>query len=166
MDLYLMRHGIAVQGNTPEVSSDRERPLTPKGAKRMRKAAEGLRNLKLTFDRILTSPLLRAQQTAQVVAEVLDIENRVEQVPELAPEGSVQNLLSSLAAYKEKKRILLVGHEPLLGETVAFLLSKGKAAEVRFKKGGLCCMEVDDLPPRKAILHWMLTPRQLRLLAD
>lgn len=164
MDLYLMRHGIAVPAPGPGIHSDRERSLSSKGTKRLRKAAKGLLALRLSFDRILTSPLLRAQQTAKIVAEVLNTENRIEEIAELAPEGSVQKLLSSLAAYRGAKRILLVGHQPLLGETALLLLSGGNGAEVDLKKGGICCIEADDLPPKKAVLRWLLTPRQLRLL--
>jgi len=164
MNLYFMRHGIAVPRDAHEIHTDRERPLSPKGLKKMRRAAEGLLTLKLSFDRILTSPLLRAQQTAQVVAEVFNTEDRIEEIPELAPESSIQKLLSSLAAYRESKRLLFVGHQPLLGEIASFLLSGEKGLEMDFKKGGICCIEVDSLPPKKALFRWLLTPKQLRLL--
>lgn len=164
MNLYVMRHGIAVAAPGPGIRSDQERPLSPKGLKRMRRAANGILALKLSFDRILTSPLLRAQQTAQVIAEVFHAEDRIAEIPELAPEGSVQKLLSSLAAYRGAKCLLLVGHQPLLGHTALFLLSGGNGVEMDLKKGGICCIEVDDLPPKKAVLRWLLTPKQLRLL--
>ena len=167
MELYFMRHGIAALEDSPGVASDGERPLTPKGIKRMRKAAKGLLSLQVSFDRILTSPLLRARQTAQVVTEVLGAEERLQEIPELAPERSVQELVTRLADYGEEKRILLVGHQPLLGETASFLLSRSKMTGIPLKKGGLCCLEIDDLQSETvAVLHWMLTPKQLRLLAD
>lgn len=166
MDLYFMRHGIAVRRGAPGIHPDRERALTQKGIKRMRKAAKGLLALAIPFDRMLTSPLKRARQTAQLVAEVLNIGDRLEEIQELAPERSVQDLLSSLTTYRKGKHILLVGHEPLLSDTVAFLLSRGKNMGIQLKKGGLCCVEVDDLPPKKAaLLHWLLTPKQLRRLS-
>ena len=162
-----MRHGIAVdRGDTAKPSDDRERALTPKGIKRMRKAANGLLSLSLRLDRILTSPLERARQTAQIVAETLHMQDRLEEIQELCPDRSVQDLLSGLAAYSGEKNILLVGHEPLLSSTVSLLLSGKTGAEIRLKKGGLCCLEVDGFPPKKsAVLHWALTPKQLRLLA-
>lgn len=167
MELYIMRHGIALPGDAPGVSSDGERPLTQKGVKRVRKVAKGLLSLQVSFDRILTSPLLRARQTAQVIAEVLSVEERMQEIPELAPEGLVEELMTRLADYREEKRILLVGHQPLLGETASLLLCRSKTVEVRLKKGGLCCLEVDDLRSETpAVLHWMLTPKHLRLLAD
>lgn len=133
----------------------------------MYKEAKGLQALDISLDRILTSPLLRSQQTAQVVAEVLNSGRQLEEIRELAPDRSLQELISRLATYRETERILLVGHQPLLGEAASFLLSKGKKVEIKLKKGGLCRIEVDRIPPEKAaVLHWMLTPKQLRLLAS
>jgi phosphohistidine phosphatase len=168
MNLYFMRHGIAVdRGDTRPRSDDRERVLTPKGIKRMHKAAKGLLSLSLPFDRILTSPLERARQTAKIVAQTLHLGERVEEIEQLSPGQSVQDLLSALVAYAGQKEILLVGHEPLLSSTVSFLLSGTAGAQIRLKKGGLCCLEVDDLPAKGgAVLHWALTPKQLRLLAQ
>jgi phosphohistidine phosphatase len=167
MKLYFMRHGIAAdRADRATSSDDRERALTPKGIKRMRKAANGLLSLSPSFDRILTSPFERTRQTAQIVAEVLHMEDRVEEIQELCPDQSVQDLLSGLAAYAGKNSILLVGHEPLLSSTVSYLLSGTKSTDMQLKKGGLCCLEVDGLPPKqRAILNWALTPKQLRLLA-
>lgn len=167
MNLYFMRHGIAVdRGDTGKPSDDRERSLTPKGIKRMRKAANGLLSLSLPFDRILTSPFERARQTAQIVAEALHMQDRIEEIQELCPDRSVHDLLSGLAAYSDKKNILLIGHEPLLSSTVSFLLSGNAGANIRLKKGGLCYLEVDNLPAKGgAVLNWALTPKQLRLLA-
>ena len=167
MILYFMRHGIAVdRADTGASSDDRERALTPKGIKRMRRAAKGLRSLSLPLDRILTSPFERARQTARIVAAALHMEDRLEEIQQLCPDQSVQDLLSALAAYSGKDNILLIGHEPLLSSTVSFLLSGSAGAEIRLKKGGLCCLEVDRLPPKEsAVLDWALTPKQLRLLA-
>ena len=167
MNLYLMRHGIAAdRGDADKRSEDRERPLTPKGIKRMQTAAKGLLSLSLSIDRILTSPFERARQTAQIVAAALHMEDRLEEIQELCPDQSVQKLLAGLAAYSGEKKILLVGHEPLLSRTVSHLLSGTAGAEVRLKKGGLCYLEVDGFPPKKsAVLHWALAPKQLRRLA-
>jgi phosphohistidine phosphatase len=165
MDLFLMRHGIAEAEPSEGGLSDRERPLSPKGLKRTRQIAGGLAALKLSFDRILTSPLVRARETAQIVAESLNIEGKVEETSELAPDGSVQTVISRLAELRDEKSILLVGHQPLLGEIASFLLSRGKGIKLRLRKGGLCCLEVDDVGSNSpAILHWVLTSKQLRLI--
>jgi phosphohistidine phosphatase len=167
MNLYFMRHGVAVdRADSGAGSDDRERQLTPKGIKRMNKAAKGLATLSLSFERILTSPLERARQTAKIVAQILQLEDRVEEIEQLSPEQSAQDLLSGLVVYSGKKEILLVGHEPQLSSTISVLLSGTSGAVIRLKKGGLCCLQVDGLPPRdSAVLHWALTPKQLRLMA-
>lgn len=167
MNLYFMRHGIAVdRAESGHRSDDRNRQLTPKGIKRINKAAKGLVALSLSFDRILTSPFERARQTAKIVAQTLQIEDRLEEIQQLGADQSVQELLSGLAGYATGKEILLVGHEPLLSNTVSFLLSGTVGSEIQLKKGGLCCLEVDGVPAKKrAVLHWALTPKQLRLLA-
>jgi phosphohistidine phosphatase len=167
MNLYLMRHGIALPQDDPSVTHDAERPLTPKGMKRMRKAARGLRELGISFDAILTSPLVRARQTAEIVAAALGLESRLEEISGLAPESTVEHLMFGLTRYQDREHLLLVGHEPLLSNTAAYLLGGRKPANVmvNFKKGSLCCIEIEALPTSgPGTLHWLLTPKQLRLL--
>jgi phosphohistidine phosphatase len=167
MNLYLMRHGIALAQDDPSVARDAERPLTSKGLKRMRKAARGLSALAIPFDSILTSPLIRARQTADIVASTLGLETYLEEISGLAPESNVEHLMFSLTRYQDRKHMLLVGHEPLLSSVAAHLLGGRKPASlnVEFKKGGLCRIEIDSLPAAApGTLHWFLTPKQLRLL--
>jgi phosphohistidine phosphatase len=171
MNLYLMRHGIALAQDDASVSSDSERPLSHKGVKRMRKAAKGIRRLEIPFDALLTSPLLRARQTAEIVASALGIEDRLEEISGLAPESTVEHLMFGLTRYQEREHLLLVGHEPLLGDTLSCLLSGGRqkaaAFHVDLKKASLCRVEIDALPvtgPGK--LHWLLSPKQLRTLGE
>jgi phosphohistidine phosphatase len=165
MDLYLLRHGIAV--NAEDVPTGADRPLTDKGIKRMRKAARGLRRLGVEFDTILTSPLARAHQTAKIIADALGQEAQFSLIDALKPDGSPEELLSSLKSYDSCARVLLVGHEPLLGDTVSHLLGGKKTGNVKvaLKKGGLVLVEVDSLPPRSlGTLHLLLTPKILRRL--
>jgi phosphohistidine phosphatase len=168
MNLYLMRHGIAVSADQPGIESDSARPLTPKGIKRIRRVARGLRRLGISFDALLTSPLLRARQTAEIVADTLGLETRLEELSELTPENSVDHLISGLARFHDRDDILLVGHQPLLGHLFSFLISgKNTSVAVDFKKGGVCRIEIDVLPlDSPGTLHWFLTPKQLRLLGD
>ena len=169
MNLYLLRHGIAAPKNDSGTGSDSDRPLTAQGVKRMRKATRGLRRLRVPFDAVLTSPLARARQTAQIVADGLELTDRVEELPALAPGGSVSDLFSSLKAYKDRDHLLLVGHEPLLSTVVSYVLTHDEKRSVTavFKKGGLCRVEIDAVPPGGAgTLHWLLTPKQLRALGD
>ncbi|HKY09286.1 MAG TPA: phosphohistidine phosphatase SixA [Candidatus Binatia bacterium] len=168
MNLYLMRHGIALSANDASVASDEERPLSAKGAKRLRRAAKGMRRLGLSFDALLTSPLTRARQTADIVAAALAAETLVEEIPDLSPEGTVEHLLFGLTRYQDRGDLLLVGHEPLMSAAAAHLLT-GKSArgamDIEFKKGALCRIEIDALPPPgPGKLHWFLTPKQLRAI--
>jgi phosphohistidine phosphatase len=168
MNLYLLRHGIAKLRNDAGTESDSDRPLTPKGIKRMRKAAKGLRRMGIPFDSILTSPLVRARQTAEISAQALGLSDHLEEISALAPGNSVSDLWSTLAPYKDHEHLLLVGHEPFLSAALGYLLThdEKRSITVVFKKGGLCRVEIDALPPNKAgILHWLLTPKQLRALA-
>jgi phosphohistidine phosphatase len=165
MNIYLLRHGIAV--NAEETTGNNDRPLSAKGSKRMRKGARGLRRLGLDFDAVLTSPLARARQTADIIAEALGLQARISVLNALQPNNSVDDLIASLSEYKNCEHLLLVGHEPLLSETAAFLLTgkKAKGLELEFKKGALCHIEIDALPPRNSgTLLSFLTPKQLRSL--
>lgn len=167
MNLYLMRHGIAVAADESAGTRDNERPLTPKGVKRLRRAARGIRRLDIVFDGILTSPVLRARQTAEIVATVLGLESCLEEVSGLAPESDVEHLLFSLTRYHDRDHLLMVGHEPLLSKAISSLLcgSRGHGMKIDLRKGSLCRIEIDGLPPSSpAILHWHLAPKQLRLL--
>ena len=135
----------------------------------MRRAAQGLRRLGVSFDTVLTSPFVRARQTAEIVAESLGLEDRLEEISELTPESSVDHLISGLIRFQDREHVLLVGHNPLLGHAASFLIAGKKEIrlEIELKKGGLCRIEIDGLPPRTpGTLHWFLTPKQLRQLGD
>ncbi len=171
IELYLMRHGIAADLGEGGVLKDADRPLTQEGRARMLQAAAGLRELGLKFNVILTSPLLRCRQTAEAVAEVLDLQHKVKIMNSLAPgqafiegEGKHAEIFLELGAYQFDKA-LLVGHMPDLAELASFLLTGNRNLNVEFKKGTVCAIEVSSLPPRgPGLLRWMLTPKQMRLL--
>jgi phosphohistidine phosphatase len=166
VNLYFLRHGIAIAHDDARVQSDSERFLTAKGVKRLRKAAKGLRTLTIPFDAILTSPATRARQTADIVATRLAMESQVEEVSELAPESTVDQAIFSLTRFQGVEHVLLVGHEPLLTQTIAFLLTAGNGGlNITLKKAGFCHVEIDRVPPSApGALHFCLTPKQLRQL--
>lgn len=167
MNLYFLRHAIAIDHGDARVKSDAERFLTAKGIKRMRQAAQGLRMLKIPFDAILTSPAVRARQTADIVAAELELKSDLKELIDLGPESTVDHLILGLSRLQDYEHILLVGHEPLLTQTVAFLLTgeKERGLNLTLKKAGLCQVQLDRVPPSKpATLHFWLTPKQLRLL--
>src|SRR6185295_7113589 len=151
IELCFFRHGIAVEKDDPGVTSDAERPLTEDGARKTRAAAEGLKRMEAGYDKILTSPWLRAKQTAAILAEVLALP-APEELPELAGDRTPTDLLDALA-HHHGRRTLLVGHEPLLSATVVHVL--GGKFSLDLKKSGACSIEVDAVPPRKSVtLLW------------
>jgi phosphohistidine phosphatase len=164
--LYLLRHAIAVPRDNSADAPDSQRPLTPKGERRMRLAAQGMSALGLSFEGIVSSPYLRAKQTADIVAEVLQTPVQVDLSPALAPEGNPCQLIAELKRRdRARQPLLLVGHEPYLSHLISILLTGGPTLEVVMKKGGLCKLRADRWRyGRCAILEWLLTPRQLRRL--
>jgi phosphohistidine phosphatase len=168
MDLFLLRHAIAEPAAQSGAGLDRERRLTPEGEEKMREIAEGMKACGLDFDLILSSPFVRAKQTADIVAEAFQCKKRLELCPHLAPGGSPQKLIDELNSnYADKKSILLTGHEPYLSGLISLLISGSAGMAINFKKGGLGKLTVDGLRHgRCAMLEWLLTPRQLRGLGQ
>ena len=162
LKLYLLRHGLAAQrGLRP--GSDAERPLTAKGRRKLGQVAQAMKDLGLSFDLILSSPYLRARQTAEIVAETLHADKRLRFSNALTPQGSFKELLSELqAAGPTARKVLLVGHEPYLSELSALLLSGETGLRLTFRKAGLCKLLIETLRPgRCACLEWLLTPKQM-----
>lgn len=115
----------------------------------------------IPFDRIFTSPWLRASQTAAILSEVLAAA-APEELPELAGDHTATELLEALQNCQGRS-FLLVGHQPLLGEAVATLLGAAGRCEIDLRKSGACSILVDALPPRQpAVLNWLLMSKQLR----
>jgi len=167
MNLYLLRHGLAVEPGLAGYQPDAERPLTPKGKARLRTAARAMEALDLSFDCILSSPLRRARQTAEIVARRLRLRKKLAFADDLAPGGDPRRLIQELNQLRpEPQQVLLVGHEPYLGRLVALLTAGNTGLEIDFKKGGLCRLQTEFLVyGRCARLVWLLTPRQLEMMA-
>jgi len=167
MDLYILRHGIAVEPGTPGYETDADRPLTPEGERKLRQIADAMRALELSFDLILSSPYLRARQTAEIVAATLGARKRLEMSDALTPSGSIKKLVELLKRREPSpESVLLVGHEPYLSELISLLLSGKESFAVVMKKGGLCKLTTESLKPgRCATLQWLLTPKQMALMA-
>jgi phosphohistidine phosphatase len=158
--LFLVRHAIAVERGDKS-TDDAERPLKHEGAARMREITKGLDDLGVKLDLILTSPLVRARQTAELLSKGLKGEPEIKPLALLAPGGSPSRIAEALGTLSKSRRIALVGHEPGLGELAAWLI--GARAAVPFKKGGVCRIDVDEWPPsRQGQLIWLGTPRMLR----
>jgi phosphohistidine phosphatase len=159
MILYFLRHGLA--GVRKEwQGDDAKRPLTKKGIKNMWMQARTIGRLGLQLDVILTSPLTRAFQTADIVARELNMVEQLEQGERLAPGFDRNHLEQVLAEHPDAKNIMLVGHEPDFSLTISALTGGGK---VMLKKGGLARVDVTATDPLQGNLVWLLPPKIMRL---
>jgi phosphohistidine phosphatase len=163
--LYIMRHGLAVTRGGVRFSDDVQRPLVPEGKEKMREIAEGLKRMGFEVDWIVSSPLVRAVETAGIIAESLASTAPVDVCEAMRPGGSPEEVIAFLAKRPSRTRVLVVGHEPDLSELAARLIGAGSHANLALKKGGCCMISFDEFPPRSpGQLVWWLTPRLLRKL--
>ena len=168
MRLLVIRHGIAEEQETFARTGqpDAERPLTKEGRRKMAEGALGLRTLVPELDRIATSPLVRAQQTAAIVAEAYGI-NAVETTDALVPHAKPAQLARWAAPHAGKNVVAVVGHEPHLSTLVTWLLCGMDDSRVELKKGGACLLECGEGPSRAGgVLLWLHTPASLRRLGE
>jgi len=157
MDLYLLRHAIAAERSSD--GSDAMRALTPDGIEKMRSGARGMQRLGIRLDRLLTSPLVRARETAAIVGAALEV--APETSGALAPGCTVDTLLGLLAQMPRAESVMVVGHEPDLSSMIADLTG---GSRVVMKKGGLALVDLPSLDAGAGSLDWLLTPRVLRML--
>jgi phosphohistidine phosphatase len=168
MNLFLLRHGNAVERDPQSFPDDARRPLTLKGEDRVRLVCDAMQALELSFDVILASPFLRARQTAEIVATTLGLRRALECRAELSPAGDVKALVRFINRLEPApENLLLVGHEPYLSRFLSLLISGTDTAVIDFKKNGLAKLELTQKlrAGSCATLNWLLTPRQLGLLA-
>jgi phosphohistidine phosphatase len=160
LELYLIRHGVAaVRGE--DYPDDSKRPLTSDGIARLRTEAKALDALGVVFEHILSSPLVRARQTADVFSETMKSKPSVSTTDALTPAGSPAAVIQELGKHMRKASIALVGHEPNMGELAAHLI--GAKVPFQFKKGAVCRIDFAVLPPKgKGELVWFVTPKMLR----
>lgn len=161
LELYLVRHGVAAERGE-KYPDDALRPLTSSGISRMTKIAKGLAHLGVSFDLILTSPLVRTRQTADILAQGLG-SPAVRPTDSLAPAGTKAAVFKELSQHMRLARIALVGHEPNIGELAASLI--GARTPLPFKKGAVCRVDFEVFPPKGVgTLIWFATPKMLRAL--
>jgi phosphohistidine phosphatase len=163
MDLYIIRHAIAVD----EYEDDSQRPLSDKGKKKMRQIAKGLRTLGVDFDLILSSPYVRAKETAEILADVFKTKADVAFSENLVPMGDPDLLIAEMNEKYSANSVALVGHEPHLTALIGLLVSESANLDMTLKKGGVCRLSADDLHhSRKATLEWLITPGILVEIGD
>jgi len=166
MNLFLLRHGLAVDSSKPGFKKDADRPLTPKGKQRLWRVAEAMEEMELEFEAILTSPFVRAAQTAEIIAEAFEIGKKLVTSDHLTPNGNPKLLLEQLNQLSPvPKGVLLVGHEPYLSQLIGLLVAGNTNVLIDLKKGALCKLEIETLRcGRCATLAWLLTPKQMLLM--
>jgi phosphohistidine phosphatase len=167
MNLYVVRHAIATERGTPGFEADSQRPVTDRGREKMTSIARGLKQLETVLQAIVSSPYVRARETAEILAEGLDF--KVEAIKfsdALLPMADPAELLKEIATEHAGENLAVVGHEPHLSSFISYLLTANIDMSINLKKGGACLMTL-DLSPRgnPATLEWLMTPRQLIALA-
>jgi phosphohistidine phosphatase len=160
-ELYLIRHGLAEERGDAW-PDDTKRPLTQEGMAKLRKAARALEQLGVTFDVMVTSPLVRTRQTAEIIAGGLEPHPHIVTAESLTPGGTVAAVLADLEKHAKRERIALVGHEPGIGELAARLL--GTRHPIPFKKGAICRIDIELPPAGPGDLRWFLPPKLLRTI--
>ena len=157
MEILFLRHGIAEERETWE-GDDRARPLTARGRKAMERTAARLAELGIAPELIVTSPLVRARQTAEIAAAGLGMDDRVVEDERLAPGFDAGGLRDLLEDRPVTAAVMLVGHEPDFSEIIAELIGGGR---VVCKKGGLARVDVAELSFAGGELVWLLPPKDL-----
>jgi phosphohistidine phosphatase len=165
MNIYLIRHAIAEDETADK--EDSQRALTDKGAKKMRQIAKGLRKLGVEFNVILSSPYLRAKETAEILGDVFKMKKQVAYSDNLMPMGDPDLLIAEINEKYDVDTIALVGHEPYFSTLISLLAAKAQPVDMTLKKGGVCRLAADDLHhARQATFEWLLTPGVLVEIAD
>jgi phosphohistidine phosphatase len=164
MELLVIRHAVAGDKDTfaKTGKSDELRPITEDGTRKMVRGAQGLRRIVHHVDYVATSPLVRARQTAQIVAD--EFGTKVDEKTDvLSPEGKPSQFAQWLDAHRDRDIVAVVGHEPHLSTVVSWLLSGVEDSRIELGKGGACLVTFEGRARKGcARLRWLLTPRQLR----
>jgi len=156
MEIYLLRHGIAEEQSA--TGRDADRRLTDEGRAKLRKVLEFAHAAGVAPSLILTSPLRRALETAEIAARELGYEGKLVRTYALAPGGTPHNLWQELRQHRDEASVLLAGHDPLFTSAVAYLLGSTRTM-VHFRKGALVRIDVESVGTEPhGVLEWMITP--------
>ena len=157
MLIYLLRHGIA-EDSGPGVP-DSKRQLTPEGRKKLGLVLKLAKNAGVTPELIVSSPLVRAVQTAEIAREILGVEAAVQESPLLIPEGNPREVWAELQGLRNLEAVLLTGHEPLMSTLAASLLGSPSLL-LHMRKGAMVCIEMENMRGEPhGILQWMALAR-------
>lgn len=162
MQLYIVRHGIAIDREDPKCPAEADRYLTEEGVEKTKQVAKGVAALGVTGDLLITSPYVRAVQTAEIFAETLDYAKQKIRRNEMLLPGSEPTLLfRELAREKQASSILVFGHAPQLDDVIATALGSKKHL-TSLKKAGVALIELKRISPPMGVLAWLATPKLLR----
>ena len=162
MQLYIVRHGIAIDREDPKCPAEAERYLTEEGVEKTKQVAKGVAALGVTGDLLITSPYVRAVQTAEIFADALDYAKQKIRRNEMLLPGSEPTLLfHELAREKQASAIFLFGHAPHLDSVIATALGAKKHL-ASLKKAGVALIELKRISPPMGVLSWLATPKMLR----
>ncbi len=162
MEIYLVRHGAAYIKE-----EDPERHLNNDGLNQCHLTGRALRRLDIMFDLIVSSPKVRARQTAEIIAEEVNYPNKEIKITEtLQPATDPKETISFLNELTDMKKVLLAGHLPLLGNLASELLSKSSDISFHFETGTVCLIEVEHPISYAGDFCWFLSPKHLKLLAQ
>ena len=168
MDVYVLRHGVADERDYRKYPDDNLRPLISKGVDKLVRQAKGLKAVGFCVDLVISSPLVRAVQTAEVVMAGLGMAGDLVYSEALAPEAHPYLFLEELASkYSTVDRVMVVGHEPHLSRFVSMVVTGDPNALIRLKKGALCKLRIprpDGV--RSGWLEWLMTPDQMIKLGE
>jgi phosphohistidine phosphatase len=162
MQLYIVRHGIAIDREDPQCPPDPERYLTEEGVEKTKGAAGGLAALGVSGDLFLTSPYVRAVQTAEILASTLGYaKQKIRRTDSLLPGTEPSLLFRELAKDKQVSSVFLFGHAPQLDDLIATAVGAKKHV-TSLKKAGIALLELKRIAPPIGMLVWLATPKMLR----
>jgi len=162
MQMYIVRHRIAIDREDPKCPPDPERYLTEEGVEKTKQVAKGVAALGITGDLFLTSPYVRAAQTAGIFASALDYaKQKIRRTDLLLPGAEPTQLFRELAKDKQASTVFLFGHAPQLDDIIATALGSKKHV-ASLKKAGVAFLELKRLSPAIGQLVWLATPKMLR----
>ncbi len=156
MELYFLRHAIAADPDGSKYRSDAERPLTGEGVEKMTRAARGFKKAGIGFDRIVSSPYVRARHTAEITAKELAFQGKIAFSDALKPESDFKSFGKLLQSFEDGEKVLFVGHQPSISTFVSILFTGRPDASIDFKKGALCRVDLDRTDPPGGSLKWFL----------
>jgi phosphohistidine phosphatase len=162
MQLYIVRHGIAIDREDPKCPPDPERYLTEEGVEKTAQVAKGIAGLGVAGDLFLSSPYVRAVQTAEIFAAALDYaKQKIRRTDMLLPGAEPSHIFRELAREKQASSVFLFGHAPQLDDVIATALGSKKHV-TGLKKAGVALVELKRVSPSIGTLVWLATPKLLR----